>query len=102
MTNTVLKPLLSQNTTLTIFVTLFFISFFIFILMRWNKSTDGFSNTEHFAAKPKNSKTAAKLTRTELFQNPEVKSKAQDVFTALEAFSDAKNKAEGIERVKVK
>ena len=92
MTKPTLQSVMSQKTVLTIFVTLFFVSLFILILMRWNKST------EDFTVKPgKNTNKTAKFTsRKELFENPEIKAKAQDVFAALEAFSAAKNNAEGI------
>ena len=86
---------ISKNTLLTIFVILFFVSFFVLVLFQWNKCTDSFSNTETFASKPtnKNIKNEKIVSKEELFKVPEVTSAAQEVFAALEKFSQAKDYA---------
>jgi len=89
---------ISKNTLLTIFVTLFFVSFFVLVLVQWNKSTEGFSdNNETFATK-NSSKNIDKhgekiVTKESLLKDPNVTNAAKEVFAALEKFSQVKNDA---------
>ncbi len=90
---------ISKNTLLTIFVTLFFVSFFVLVLVQWNKSTESFSdNNETFATKKNISKNIDQfgekiVSKESLLKDPNVTNAAKEVFAALEKFSQVKNDA---------